>query len=67
MNEAEPQKKKVDPLIEEVRAVRKDVSERFGNDVNRLCDYLLELQAQYKDRIKRPAKVPPVRGSVQNP
>jgi hypothetical protein len=33
-----------DPLIDEVRAIRREISERFGNDVDQLCDHLQELE-----------------------
>ena len=42
-----------DPLIEEVRARRRELSERFGNDVTRLCDYLAEIERQHADRVVR--------------
>lgn len=37
----------VDPLIDEVRAIRRDISERYGNDVDRLCDHLQELEREH--------------------
>ena len=42
-----------DPLIEEVRAARKDVSHQFDNDIDRLCDYLRQIEAQNEDRVVR--------------
>jgi hypothetical protein len=33
-----------DPLIDEVRAIRQRVSERFGNDPRRLAEHLREVQ-----------------------
>jgi len=45
-----------DPLIEEVRARRRELSERFGNDVNRLCDHLAEIEKQYAGRVVRPQR-----------
>jgi hypothetical protein len=42
-----------DPFLEEVRAMKRAVSERFGNDIDKLCDYLQELQKEYADRIVR--------------
>ncbi len=33
-----------DPLIDEVRAARRELSERFGNDVRRLAEHLREIQ-----------------------
>ena len=45
-----------DPLIEEVRARRRELSERFGNDVNRLCDFLVEIERQHAARVMRPQR-----------
>jgi hypothetical protein len=42
-----------DPLIDEVRSIRKAISDQFDNDVDRLCDYL-----QQRER-DRPRSVPP--------
>ncbi len=33
-----------DPLIDEIRAIRADISARYGNDVDRLCRHLQEAQ-----------------------
>jgi hypothetical protein len=46
-DEPEPQ----DPVIDEIRAVRHRISERFGHDPARLVAYYLELQKQYQDRL----------------
>ncbi len=35
-----------DPLVDEVRAVRQAISDRFENDVDRLCDFLEELPGE---------------------
>jgi hypothetical protein len=40
-----------DPLVDEVRAVRRGISERFGNDVNQLCAHLREVQRRYGGRV----------------
>ncbi len=40
-----------DPLIDEVRAIRRAISEQFGNDVDRLCDHLQELERQHPERL----------------
>ena len=48
-----------DPVVAEIRAVRKELSERFGDDVNALCDFLEEQERQHADRlINRPPKAP---------
>jgi len=52
-----------DPLIDEIRAIRKDISNRFGNDVGKLCDYLREEQEKHPEKLAprkppRPEKKP---------
>lgn len=42
-----------DPLIDEVRAVRKEVSDAQGNDIDRLIDHLQEVQRQFSGRVVR--------------
>ncbi len=44
-----------DPLIDEIRAVRKAISELFDNDVDKLCDDLQRREAEHADRIAHPA------------
>jgi hypothetical protein len=38
-----------DPLIDEVRSIRRAISDQYGNDVDRLCDHLQELERQHED------------------
>jgi hypothetical protein len=40
MSQPEGHKECPDPLIDEVRRIRKSLSDRFDNDVGKLCDYL---------------------------
>ena len=47
-----------DPLIDEVRAIRRAISEQFGNDVDRLCDHLQELERQHPERLVEPVAPP---------
>ncbi len=47
-----------DPLIDEVRAIRRAISEQFGNDVDRLCDHLQELERQHPERLVEPTAPP---------
>jgi len=47
-----------DPLIDEVRAIRRAVCDEFGNDVDRLCDHLQEVEREYRARTGRFANVP---------
>jgi hypothetical protein len=44
-------KPKPDPVIDEVREVRHQISARFGHDPARLVAYYMELQEQYRDRL----------------
>jgi hypothetical protein len=45
-----------DPLIDEIRAIRKQISEEHGNDIRRLGEYLKKVQEQYADRLVRNPK-----------
>lgn len=45
-----------DPLIDEVRAIRRAISEQCANDVDRLCDHLQELERQHPERIAQAAR-----------
>jgi hypothetical protein len=40
-----------DPVIDEVRSVRNGISERCGNDPERLVAYYMQLQQQFQDRL----------------
>lgn len=37
-----------DPLIDEVRGIRKELSDRFGNDVEKLAEYVRQVGDQYR-------------------
>ena len=44
-----------DPVIDEIRDVRRQISARFGHDPTRLVAYYIKLQERHKDRlIERP-------------
>jgi hypothetical protein len=48
-----------DPVVEEIRSVRRELAERFGNDVNALCDFLVEQEKQHENRlVNRSPKAP---------
>ena len=51
MSQPEGHKECLDPLIDEVRRVRKSLSDRFDNDVGKLCDYLQHIEEQQRDRL----------------
>ena len=44
-----------DPLIDEVRAVRKAIADQFENDIDKLCDELQRREQEHPDRIAKPA------------
>jgi hypothetical protein len=48
-----------DPVVAEIRAVRRELSERFGDDVNALCDFLAEQEQQHPERLVNHPPRPP--------
>lgn len=40
-----------DPLIDEVRRVRHEISAQFGHDPYKLVEYYMRLQEQHRDRL----------------
>ena len=48
-----------DPLVAEMRAVREELADRFGDDIDSLCDFLVERERGHEDRlVSRPSKSP---------
>ena len=48
-----------DPIVAETRAIRNELAERFGNDVNALCDFLTTREAEHEELlVNRPPKAP---------
>ena len=43
-----------DAIVDEVRAIRAELSARFGNDVSKLCEHLRRAEARYRDRVVQP-------------
>jgi hypothetical protein len=41
----------VEDPVAEIRAIRRELSERFGDDVNALCDFLAEQEQQHPERL----------------
>lgn len=41
----------LDPVIDEIRQVRHEISARFDHDPRRLVEHYLELQQRYEDRL----------------
>lgn len=42
-----------DPLIDEVRRLRSELSKQFDHDLGRLCDHLREVEASYPGKVVR--------------
>ena len=55
-----------DPLIDEVRAIREEISNRFGNDVERLCEHLREVEKAHTGPLIRPEDVVNLPPPAQN-
>jgi hypothetical protein len=59
-----------DPVIDEIRELRKRIAARFGNDPARLVAYYIELQEQHRERLNEfdrlPAPVPNYEKSERN-
>jgi len=51
-----------DPVIDEIRAIRHEISARVGHDPIKLVQYYRELQERHRERIvgTSPAKLPPM-------
>jgi hypothetical protein len=54
MNPPESTETRPDLLIDDVRRVRNDLSQRFNNDVAKLCEHLVEIEAEYASRVVTP-------------
>jgi hypothetical protein len=40
-----------DPVVAEIRAVRQELADRFGDDVNALCDFLAQQETEHPERL----------------
>ena len=58
MNATNPINDNADPLIDEVRAIRRSICDEFGNDVEKLVEHLRAVEAEYRTRTGRFADVP---------
>jgi hypothetical protein len=48
-----------DPIVAEIRAIRRELATRFGDDINALCDFLVEREHEHEDRlVNYPPKSP---------
>ena len=55
MSERRDESTQGDPLIDEVRAVRKAIADQFENDIDKLCDELQRREQEHPDRMVQPA------------
>ena len=65
MSKAKKGRRRPDPLIDEVRAIRKKLGDRFGNDVQRLGEYLRRFGEAYRKRPSRSSRRASVVRSAQ--
>lgn len=56
-----------DPLIEEVRAIRRRISAQFDHDIGRMIEYYMEFQKQFADRLVSYADTPKVEPPEDEP
>lgn len=49
-----------DQLIDEIRAVRHRISERFGHDTKKLCDHYREVEKKHRGRMLRERTETPI-------
>ena len=61
MSPSEPREAGRDPLIEDVRKVRRELSHRFGNNVGKLCEHLRTIEAEHASRVMTPPRRGPAR------
>jgi len=48
-----------DPVVGQIRSVRRELTEQFGDDINALCDFLAERERAHPERlVNRPPKKP---------
>ncbi len=40
-----------DPLVDEVRRIRAEISKAYDHDLAKLCDHLREVEAQYGGKV----------------
>jgi hypothetical protein len=40
-----------DTVVAEIRAVRRELADRFGGDVNALCDFLAQQEVEHESRL----------------
>jgi len=40
-----------DPIVAETRAIRRELTSRFGSDLDALCDFLAERESEHQERL----------------
>lgn len=50
-------KNRPDPVIDEIRAVRMEISAEFGHDFKKLCAFLRQQEQQHPARLATPAQL----------
>jgi len=40
-----------DPIVAETRAIRSELTSRFGGDLDALCDFLAERESEHSERL----------------
>ena len=55
MNDPRDEHTQDDPLIDEIRAIRRAISAQFGHDIDKLCDDLQRREQEHLERIVQPA------------
>jgi hypothetical protein len=56
-----------DPVVAEIRAVRRELSEQFRDDIDALCDFLVGREGQHEERlVNRPPKSPEPSAATQS-
>ena len=48
----------MDSLVDEVRRVRKALADTFENDIDKLCEYLRQIEEQHQERVINPVQEP---------
>ncbi|MBM3333851.1 hypothetical protein FJY63_04245 [Candidatus Sumerlaeota bacterium] len=53
-----------DPIVEEIRSIRRQIEEEHGNDMDRLLEHVYEEQRKHPERFVRRKPRPLVRQTV---
>lgn len=53
-----------DPIVEEVRAIRRQIMAEFDNDLHKLCEHLQQKQKEHPERYVSSAEIAAQRRAV---